>query len=318
VFATNAVRKLFKAYGQNLFAVVRAASGHHPPPSPHFDPARVRLDETVVGAAAIPASAMTPWESAVRVAVADQPCLTITGQSARHERITLTMDLEPLTDYILDIEGEPSTNDRMHPLFRRHFSTSRYQNARALATAIAQAKVRHCRVADGSALIKLGDQHPGLAVQVPDLEIEQCLRRVRWGDLTRPDQPRVTLIWQDGVGGIPPQPVALLLETTEPLWRWRQVPEEVTDQAGTRRWKLQPKPWLDVIETPGDVQVVTRFISSAGGGRTLVLLRPGARGATLNVALRQTHHVLFEGYPTVETAKLVTASLAMAPWEAEA
>lgn len=318
VFATNAVRKLFKAYGQKLFAVVRAASGHHPPPSPHFDPARVRLDETVVGAAAIPASAMTPWESALRVAVADQPCLTITGPSARQERITLTMDLEPLTDYILDIEGEPSTNDRMHPLFRRHFSTSRYQNARALATAIAQAKVRHCRVADGSALIKLGDQHPGLAVQVPNLEIEQCLRRVRWGDLTRPDQPRVTLIWQDGAGGIPPQPVALLLETTEPLWRWRQVPEEVTDQAGTRRWQLRPKPWLDVIEPSGAASVVTRFVSSAGGGRTLALLRPGARGGTLNLALRQTHHDLFDGDHAVETTKLATASLAMAPWEAEA
>src|SRR5213079_929685 len=104
----------------------------------------------------------------------------------------------------------------------------------------------------------------------------------RWGDLSRIVAPRVTVIWQDGQGANPPQPVALLLETLEPLWRFRGVPEEVPDDTGTRHYKLKSEPWLDVVEVINAGPLVSRFVFSAGGGRTLVLLGPNARGAMLS------------------------------------
>lgn len=316
VFATNATRKLYKAYGRDLFAVVKAASGQHPQPAPGFDAARVRLSDAAVAPKGIVAMAMTPFESSLRAAVADQPCVNAGNVTDRHERITLKLKLEPLTGYLLDLEAQPAASDPSYPMFRRHFSTSRYAGMAALAAAVAQTAVQHRRVADASPLTALAARNPGTPVlPLRDLELEQTLRALRWGDLARPAGPRLTVIWQDGAGGAPPRPFALLLETPEPLWRWRQVPVEVTDSHGTRRYQLQPQPWLDVVETPAGGPLVSRFVHSTDGGRTLVMLQPAARGGTLTLALRRTHHPLFEGDQAAETAALAAITLAMAPWE---
>ncbi|AIQ11505.1 hypothetical protein [Paenibacillus durus] len=316
VFATNATRKLFKVYNQELFAVVKAASGKHPQAAPGFDAAVAKLGNSVFPPLGIAAVAMTPFESSLREALAGQPCLNVSNQTAAHERVTLKMKLEPLTDYILDLEARPSAAAPVHPMFRRHFSTSRYESMEALAADVNKTQVQHRRIASTAPLAMLAAQNPGPSVlQVSDLDIENALRRARWGDLARLVSPHLTVIWKDGALGTPPQPFALLIETTEPLWRWRDVPQEVTDSHGTRRYQLQPVTWLDVIETPAGVRLVSRFVRSSGGGRTLVVLKPSARGGTLSLALRRTYHILFEGYTAVKTASLTTVSLAMAPWE---
>lgn len=316
VFATNATRKLFKAYNQELFAVVKAASGKHPQASPGFDAAVTKLGNSVFPPKGIAAAAMTPFECSLRETLAGQPCISISNQTAAHELVTLKMKLEPLTDYILDLEARPSAAAPSYPMFRRHFSTSRYESMEALAADVNKTQVQHRRVASTAPLAILAAQNPGPSIlQVSDLDIENALRRARWGDLSRPVSPRLTVIWKDGAPGTPPQPFALLIETTEPLWRWRDVPQEVRDSHGTRRYQLQPAVWLDVIETTAGVRLVSRFIRSSGGGRTLVVLKPSARGGTLSLALRHTHHTLFEGTTAVRTASLKTVSLAMAPWE---
>jgi len=315
VFATGTARKLYQAYGRELFARVRAASGKHPQQAPGFAPARVNLASPVVQTRRLPPVAMTPWESAIREMLADQPCLNLTDEIDRHEQIAIPLQLEPLTDYILDIEAEPTAGDPVHPLFRRHFTTSRYRDMPALAAAVAGSPTRHRRVADATPLAALGAGAAGKLAVVRDLDIEAALRAVRWGDLARPTAPQVTLIWQDGLAGDPPQPMAVLLEAPEALWRWRDVPVSTTDAYGRRRYTLQPAPWLEVAEAPAAVPVSEGFVSSAGGGRTLVLLRPNARGATLSLLLKHIHHPLFEANNAVETATLATVSLSAAPWE---
>jgi hypothetical protein len=316
IFAHNAVRKLYAAYGRELHAVVKAASGHHPPGGPGLDPSRVSLVSTVVQPQGLPALVETPFESALRAAIADQPCVTAENQTERHERLTLTMQLEPLTDYILDLEAQPAVGDPSYPLFRWHFSTGRYESMAALAAATAAAPVRHRRLADPSALLGLsGVPAAGSVQQVADDALEQALRAARWGELARPAAPRPTVIWQDGAGGGPPQPVALLLETPEPLWRARGVPQEVQDGQGTSRYQLVPQAWLDVIETPPAAPLVVRLVHSTDGGRTLAMLGPAARGGTLNLALRRTHHPLFEDDTVSTIASLVSAVLTAAPWE---
>jgi hypothetical protein len=145
--------------------------------------------------------------------------------------------------------------------------------------------------------------------------MEQMLRALAWGDLARPGVPHLVVIWQDGAGGATPRPVAVLLDTPEPLWRSRNVPVEVTDQNGIHRYQLQPRPWLDLVEQPGAAPLITRFLCSNDGGRTLIMLQPTARGSTLNLLLRRTHHPLFEGDTAIESSPLAKVSLAMAPWE---
>jgi hypothetical protein len=205
-------------------------------------------------------------------------------------------------------------------MFRRHFSTSRYASAAALAADVAQAPVYQRRVADAGFLAALAVRNPGSPVlQLSDPEFEAVLRALQWGDLGRQQAARVTVIRQDGA---PPlsvsTPVAVLLETPEPVWRWRSVPEQVTDKHGTRRYQLKSQAWLDMIETPVDGTRVRRFIHSSSGDRTLVILQPlpSGTGGTLSLALRRAHHPLFEGGSAPALASLCTISLAaMAPWE---
>ncbi len=313
VFAHNAVRKLYRAYGRALHAVVKAASGKHPPAGPGLDPFRVSLANTVVPPQGLSALVETPFESALRAAIVDQPCVDANRQTDRHERITLTMKLEPLTDYILDLEAQPAVGDPSYPLFRRRFSTSRYASMPALAAATFATPLRHRRLADPSALLSLsGVPAAGPVQRVEDDRLEQALRAARWGELARPSTPRLTVIWKDGA---PPQPIALLLETPEPLWRSRGVPREVQDGQGTKRYQLVPQTWLDVVETPPAAPLVARLVHSTDGGRTLAVLTPNARGGTLSLALRRTHHPLFEGNAASTTAALVAAVLTAAPWE---
>ena len=325
VFSTNATRKLFKEYQRELFAVVKAASGNNPQGGNGFDPATISLEQTVVAPKAIAMQVTTPFEGALRDVVANQPCIGPLETTTPHEPVTLTMKLEPLTNYILDLEahsleGPPLAEPPLHPLFRCNFSTSRYARMQDLANAMLQSGVEHRWLATIKPLSDLAARNPGSAVlTVRDLEMQEALRQVRWGDLARAGQPRVTVIWQDGAGGAPPQPFALLLETPEPLWRERQIPEIVTEPVGdpnaVRRYKLVPRPWLDLVETTAGAAQVARFVHSTDGGRTLAVLQPTARGATLNLALRRTHHPLFEGDALLETAPVVAASLMKAPWE---
>jgi hypothetical protein len=305
VFATPAVRALYKAYGRELFAVVRAASGREPAPEDGFDPNDVSLAATVVQAEPLPAVATTPWESALGEVVTGLPCLVVSGESVRHERTTLTMQLEPNTEYVLDFEARPTGDDLQ--VFRQHFATGRYQSPQAFAATVNGATVRHRHLANPAPLADLG-------AVVRDLELERALRDVGWGDLGRPAEPRVTVTWRGGVGETP-QPVAVLVETPEPLWRQREVPKEVVDGTGTRRIQMVAEPWLDVLAAPAAAPLIQRLVRSTEGGRTLALLNPGARGGLLALLLRRLYHPLFEGSRPPDSWPLVTADLANAPWE---
>lgn len=316
VFATNATRALFKAYDRELFAVARAASGRRPPQTDGFDPWRVSLEETLTDAKPIAAMAVTPWQSALGEAIASAECDEFEGRAGDHELTTLQMLLEPSTEYILDLEPEPPVPDPdgFTPPFRRHFATGRYQSAATFAAAVHGTSPRHRYLADPAPLTALGAGTPeGGVAFVRDIDFERALRAAAWGDLAQPRAPRATVIWHDGIGDTP-QPVALLLEAPEPFWRQREVPRELPDDAGTRRFQMVAEPWLEVAATTP--ALVTRLAATTAGNRTLVLLRPSARGETLTLALRHRHHPLFDGDAASEDFPLVTADLTRAPWEA--
>ncbi len=85
----------------------------------------------------IAAVARTPFGSALGNALVGQPCINTSSEGNRHERVTLTMQLEPLTDYILDLEAQPAASNPAYPPFRRHFTTSRYASMAELAADVA-------------------------------------------------------------------------------------------------------------------------------------------------------------------------------------
>ena len=57
------------------------------------------------------------------------------------------MKLDPLTNYVLDLEAQPAVGNPSYPLFRRNFGTSRYESMQAFAVAASAAPVRHRRLA---------------------------------------------------------------------------------------------------------------------------------------------------------------------------
>ena len=295
IFTTPATRKMFKAYGKDLFAVVRAANNHPPPGNPGFDPARVNLAATVKHAVGLPAQVFTPWESSMRQILSGQECVTEVNDNNRHDLIQLTLELDPLTNYVLDITTDTNSPASTPPMFRRSFSTSRYKSASALADSVKNATPHHRFLEDVSPLVKLSSDHPGpTAIQVSDLDMEMALRSAQWGNLGPITQPQVSVIWQDGGAGEPPQPAAVLIGTTEPLWRQRQTPIEVTDKDQVKRFILQPATFLEVADSSAGGPLAARLISSPGGGRTLVLLAAGARGRELKLTLDRHQDPLFE------------------------
>ncbi len=307
VFSTGETRKLFKAYGHELFAVVSAASGKHPRTAPGVDPGTVALNLAPVGVTAIAALAMTPFEDSARTSLNHLHCIDLEFANNRHEMLTFSLPLEPMTGYVLDIEahriGEPPEVNPLYPLMRRFFRTSRYASAEAFARDVLNRAFRHRHLPDVSALAALP------AGSVHDLTFEAALRAARWGEFGKAREPRVTVIWH---GPPPSQPFAVLIETPEQQWRSRSIPERQS-RDGVTFFGLGTQQWLEVISQSG-VGVFSHFVRSTDGSRTLAVLLAGARGKTLTLFLQRNDHPLYEGSANHQAYKMVDIGL-VAPWE---
>lgn len=314
-FVNGAVRRLYKAYGIDLFATVRAASGRHPA-TPHA-PQGGAIDLASLAAVAIPAVVFTPFESSLREAlgVRQADCIPVDNLVGDpHDLVPIPLPLEPSTGYVLDLEGRDKDGDVLvgggrHPALRRSFTTSRYASAEHFAAAINSTTIRHRHVAAPGPLAALGAMPGGGAIS--DLSFEAALQSADWGDYDRTSQPRVTVLWTGNAGG-EQRPFAIFIETPESAWRERGLPQEVpVDDA--KIWKMVSKPWLQMTSASANA----RFVRATSGMRTLVLLGDGARGQTITIELLRTHDSLYEGgEPAPPPAQALQVKLDAAPWEA--
>ena len=316
VFNTHDVDRIFRAYGKELRMRFQASSSRHPQAqngvahpltiaTPFLVPLKVAL--------------MSPWEEAV-AEVLKGSCVPVDVDRIRHSSIDFPIPLEPHTDYILDVEMLPlgaAANATGPSIYRRHFSTGGFGTLASFAASVqgAEPSARYC--APG-AFAAVAAAFAGRAPQ--GSELDEHLRAAGIEALGVPERARVVVFWSQ-VGAAAPQPEAVLIDATEPLWRSRPYPAKITDSTGpvdATRWVLQPTTWLSLQDGSGvGVLAANGLIAAPGLQRALVVLAPAARGKQVQIDL------VSKGWPaelaflggTEARHTLFNLRLASAPWE---
>ncbi|HEY3438653.1 MAG TPA: hypothetical protein VGK35_13275, partial [Actinotalea sp.] len=201
-------------------------------------------------------------------------------------------------------------------IYRVPFTTSRFATVTQLADLTRLTTVRHSLVPVPAALATLPERPVGAvldaAFQAAGLAVPQV-----------PRYPSVVVLWSpDAV----PQPVAVVVEGSEAMWRSRPMPTKVpgpTDDDPTHEWwAARERDWMFLAAAtaappPGSPAQapVTRIVRGPGGTRAVVLLGPGARGTELRLDLVRAADELAAS-PEARSAA-VHLMLDTAPWEVE-
>ena len=288
--ATQNVPALFDAYGEELRVRVQAASGFHPEP-PGGGPAGgpftlpnpyAEADPLHVMGQLTPTlgQVMTPWQEAVTNVLGspDFPCFDVSGSHTFGTIVTLPYDLQPLTDYLIDIEAVPkaaaadAVGRRVH---RVGFTTSRFTTVNDLAdlSRLVSPAARH--VPNPAALTALPAAPSGdvldAAYQAAGLTVP-----------TVPRYPAVQVLWS---GEDMPQPVAVVVESSESMSRLRPMPTSVSGPPdpsagpGHKWWAAVDRQWLSLRAST--TAPAARGPAAGGGDEDSPWPRrhPGARAA---------------------------------------
>lgn len=273
VFATDDVLELFAAYDRTLRAVARAASFRGSDATPEEPFTHLFLAELFSSVGEL---VVSPWEATVRRLLGDRACGDFDPDSDGHGRAVLPFLLDPLTDYVLDLEAvrPDGTVDRPtprpddvgdRPRFRQRFTTSRYAGRAELAEAVRTVRVVSRRVPDPSPL-------EALEAVVTDDVMDRAVLGAGLDLRARPTEPAAWKLWRPDS---PATPLAIFLETTEPLWRYRLEPTPTYDGTGhIERWTLESTEWLGIDElvptSPVPVSEGGPFLQRGSGVMTTI------------------------------------------------
>ena len=278
----DAVSALYQGYGYNLQLALRSADGDH------VEPVMVNTAELEE----IPAEFLGPYYEALAALVDEAlPCV---GREIPFTRVfRLATRLKPLMGYTVDLEMvaddgtvvSPGDEDSMRPLFRKSFSTSRYNTMEALAADINSQRIRH-RYLPGSLRSLVAGSNT--TRQISDVELEQALAEA--GDMARPAAGRngITLLWNRQEGEEVCRLSAILIDAIEPLWRVRKRPKRVafdesgieiageTEETAGDYQQIRPgfETAMEVGEsiTGGMSGMVSQFIYNTSGTRTIAII----------------------------------------------
>ena len=316
VFNSPDVGRIYDAYGKRLQIRLRAAS-FRPLPSTPSVPHPFPLTSTTL--IPVKASVLSPWE-AVAAEQLNGSCVSISGERIRHSMTTLPIPLEPFTDYVLDIESA----DKAAPesatgvvVWRTGFSTGRFATLTAFAQSFQFNRVLHrfCEPDKLQAIATLPWAADPQGNQLDDAMIAGGLE-----PMGVPEAPRIVVFWQAGVPD--PQPAAVLVDASEPMWRSRKIPVESIDPnpPNASRYEMTPVQWLKLEQEAGGDAIVNTIIRAPGGQRALITLNANARGKTLRLALRQVamkQDYLDGPLAADQFFTIVNTRLSRAPWEEE-
>lgn len=296
VFSTPQVVNLYAAFGLELQIRLRAASFRHPDEEdlPEGESYPFPINEaTTEGLGPL---VLTPLEETMEEVLGGQ-CIPIDESRLRHMMKVIDLPLDPRTDYVLDIMGVPEGGEVGDPdamtLHTVSFSTGAYPTLERFARVLQSQRGNHRWIETGAmanvALAFPGDSQPEGA------GLDSAMIAAGLEAMPVPDRPQTTVFWEQAGPASEPQPVAILIDATEPMRRRWDLPVKVVDsetEPESEYWASQPRVWLDLepgSETPGRVDKILR---DPGGQRALVLLNPGARGARVQVEMVR--------YPVVE------------------
>jgi hypothetical protein len=310
VFATQAVAKLFAAYGDTLEMRLRSSSGNHPQPGGprglDGTIASVTLDPVNPGPGAL--RVITPWEQAIRDTVlADAPCIP-DGSRDSHSVVEIDYPLEPCTDYLLDIVRVGGGETLV---FRRGFTTGRFRTLEDFSSTFTAVRVEHRATAPGGSVGPLS----ALPTRPTGDAVDAAFATAGLDRPTVPRLPRVQVLWSTDPT---PQPLAVVFEAAEPLWRSHPIPTWVSannprDPMGMA-WQDVITEYLRPIRDASSTTAVASIVAAPGLQRGVVLLAPNQRGTQLVLALSRDADPLALG-SSADLAVIAHIGLDAAPWE---
>jgi large repetitive protein len=311
VFNDQEAIQLWNAYGYQLVLGLRAADGLNDPSSSV--------------AATTSVSGIGPAGYDTLLGLIDAGLLPCVGSTTAYQNQQYTADvtLRPSMAYTLDIVTDPAgpapgAGQPVVPLYRTRFTTSRYASMDALAAGLGGAKVLHRQL---TGPLTLTSPAGGAANPVSDADIQSAFLAAGEQALPAPASNAITIYWIPGSGGGPAVPYCLLLDCTEPLWRWRQEPSLVPVDPSDPSFdivQVTPTAALTVEETGGSN--VAGYLYSTSGTRTIVFFSPGfspAPGGTpVTLALHRPASQVFGIADRVATIIALPIE-PQAPWEAD-
>ena len=316
VFASNNIGSIYASYHKKLQARLRPSSFAQvasTPSVPHPYPISAGNLKPVK------ASILSPWENAVQnLAASSLPCVSISGERTRHTYIEMALPLDLFTDYVLDIEmldANAADGSPGQMVWRGSFSTGGFRTAQDFATSFQIVRVNHRGTSAAGALQASVTQFVGRNPE--GSEFDDALIAAGLEALPAPKLPALTVFWDPGT---PPQPAAILVDSSEPMWRARPLPTLITDPppAAAQRYQMAPQPWMDLVQQAGGDNIVDQIVPAPGGQRALVTLNANARGKHIKLALRRIAHT--EAYldgasATDQFYTIFDTTLTAAPWE---
>jgi large repetitive protein len=317
IFNDASAIQLFKAFGKTLNVRLRKANGNHPPEKPEI---------TVPVLQAIKARIKSPYITTMLELVADMPCIPQITETESHQVFTVDIPLERQTNYMMDIESTPASEDGVTPLFRTAFTTSRYESAQEFASVVAAGIFGEKRLRSPLAIPAktlqfvipdntLPDNVTSAGIEiVTDADMEAALLAAYGSDLPAPRKPGMSLLWSHEN---PSLKTGVLIDAPESLLRTRKVPVRVDtptpDDDVIQHFRDDRQLYMDIMEDGSSL--VEKIIYTSGGCRAILLLKPGASG-TLRLALRTYRHILMVDDPLTNNVELININLPeRAPWE---
>jgi hypothetical protein len=203
-------------------------------------------------------------------------------------------------------------------VWRGSFSTGGFHTLDEFANSFQIARVAHRGIHsdDVGKLQAIGVTFSAKDPQGP--EFDSALTQAGLDPQPVAKSPRVIVFWDPGAPD--PQPAAVLVDASEPMWHGHPIPTDVTDPgpAAAKRYELRPAPWLQLAQQAGGDDIVDHIVRAPGAQRALVTLKANARGKHLKLALQRVAHT--EPYldgpgATDQFFTVLDLALVAAPWE---
>ena len=332
VFNDTTALHMLDAYGAKVQYAVRGADGM-PVNPPEFDangnPIALDLGQVVYDVEKFTKVEQAEYGSpyydmASEYGVLTAPCASGSGGGPTQDVIKVHAKLAPQMAYTFDLTAAPKDPAKPVkiaevagnpvgelPFFRRAFKTGRYKTAAAFAEDVRAAKIHHRALDNPIAL-------PGSGA-VSDAQMAAALRLAGEQALPAPQVNGVTVYWANG------KPHALLLDTVEPHWRWRDKPTlvAVPETDGTigdphfRTIQAAQVSYLGLA--PSDI--FTRYVHACGGARTLAFIdpakvpAPGLAPVDAALKLHRPASALYGATPDAQYELLTLPVSGRAPWD---